>query len=139
MTIYLVKRMEMALRQPLDRITSDHGLTALQYTALSVLRDHPGLSAADLARRSFVSTQAASEMTLLLENSGFVVRETNESDRRSLSIALTTTGREALIACDRRVARFEEAILGGLDGDEIDTLRRAVEHCTTALRDMERA
>ena len=41
----------------LDAVLKESGVTALQYTALSVLERRPTMSAADLARASFVRAQ----------------------------------------------------------------------------------
>jgi len=59
---YLVKELERALRTRIDEVLQPLALTAVQYTALSVLSLHAGMSSAQLARRSFVSPQAANEM-----------------------------------------------------------------------------
>jgi DNA-binding MarR family transcriptional regulator len=66
-TTYLVKQLELAIRAGMDAIVGEFGVTALQYTALSVLARHPGLSAAQMAQRSFVSPQAGNEMVKVLE------------------------------------------------------------------------
>jgi hypothetical protein len=52
---YAVKRVELAVWAHLDDLLKPVGTTALQYTALTVLGRHDGLSAAKLARRSFVT------------------------------------------------------------------------------------
>ena len=40
---YLVKQLELAIRADMDVMAREYGLTALQYTALTVLKRHPGL------------------------------------------------------------------------------------------------
>lgn len=55
LTLYLVKRLELAIRARMDEVLRPHGLTTLQFTALTALRDRDGLSSAQLARRSFVT------------------------------------------------------------------------------------
>ena len=67
---YLVKQVELAIRADMDAHAREHGLTALQYTALTVLQRQPGMSGAQLSRRSFVSPQAGSEMVAHLERKG---------------------------------------------------------------------
>ena len=51
-SLYLVKRVELAVRSHRDDLLRPPGLTALQYTALTVLERHPDLSSAQLARNS---------------------------------------------------------------------------------------
>src|SRR3954469_16525061 len=90
--LYLLKRVELITRAQLEEITREHNLTPLQYTALSVLVEHEGISAAQLGRLSFVSTQAANEMIAILGDKGFVARRPSEVDRRKLETRLTASG-----------------------------------------------
>lgn len=64
--LYLMKQVELAVRAQLDELTRPHGLTALQYTALTVLERHPDITAAHLARNSFVTAQSMSDMVSAL-------------------------------------------------------------------------
>ena len=43
MLLYLVKQVELAVRSHLDNLLRPAGLTALQYTALTVLERHPDM------------------------------------------------------------------------------------------------
>lgn len=52
------------MRAQLEVILRPAGLTALQYTALTVLERHPDLTSAQLARNSFVTAQAMADMVL---------------------------------------------------------------------------
>lgn len=67
MLLYLVKQIELAVRSRLDDLVRPAGLTALQYTALTVLERNTDLSSAQLARRSFVTSQAMADMITALE------------------------------------------------------------------------
>jgi len=60
--LYVMKQVELAVRAELDEIAKPAGLTALQYTALTVLERHPNLTSAQLARNSFVTAQAMADM-----------------------------------------------------------------------------
>ena len=68
--LLLVKQVELAIRARLDEIVRPAGLTALQYTALTVLERHADMSAAQLARASFVTSQSISEIITALEAAG---------------------------------------------------------------------
>ncbi|MFC4565479.1 MarR family winged helix-turn-helix transcriptional regulator [Nocardiopsis mangrovi] len=131
--IYLVKRVELIARAQLDQITREHGLTTLQYTALSVLRAQPGLSAAQLSRRSFVSPQAATEMVGALEAKGMIMREPDAANRRVLRAHLTDAGHTALNACDRGADRIEQQMLRDVAPDDAAALRRALTACASGL------
>src|SRR5579859_2040415 len=100
---YLVKELERALRARIDEILQPLELTAVQYTALSVLSVHAGMSSAQLARRSFVSPQAANEMVGALERRGLIRRQGDSGGGRALSIFLTPFGERTLARCEDHV------------------------------------
>jgi DNA-binding MarR family transcriptional regulator len=52
---YLLKRVQAGLRAEMDEALEAKRLTTPQYAVLSALEREPGISNADLARRSFVT------------------------------------------------------------------------------------
>ena len=84
------------MRAHLDELLKASGITALQYTALTVLEQHDGLPAAQLARRSFVTAQSIADLVRALEQRGLIARERNPENRRELLIRLTDVGRALL-------------------------------------------
>ncbi len=64
--LYVLKQLELAVRSHLDEIFRPIGMSALQYTALTVLERHPNLSSAQLARNSFVTAQSMADMVTTL-------------------------------------------------------------------------
>ena len=133
MLLYLVKQVELAVRSHLDNLLRPAGLTALQYTALTVLERHPDMSAAQLARNSFVTAQSMADMITALEGRGLIERHRDQADRRRLVVALTTAGRELLDDYRDQVAALEQRMLAGLDSGEIARLRRCLHLCHANL------
>lgn len=131
MTLYLVKRLELLVRSLMDDALRPHGVTTLQYTALSVLARHDGMSSAALSRRSFVTPQTMNEMVLWLERHGLVTRERNPKNRRVLLISLTPAGRRTVAECTEIVRALEQRVHDGMDdGERVDfrdCLRRGYE------------
>ena len=80
--MYVIKQIELATRARLDELFRPIGMTALQYTALTVLERHPGLSSAQLARNSFVTTQSMADMVTALEERGLIERHRDAADRQ---------------------------------------------------------
>ncbi|BCJ40734.1 MarR family transcriptional regulator [Actinoplanes ianthinogenes] len=105
--LYLVKQLELAVRARLDELVRGHGITALQYTALTVLERHDGLSAAQLARDSFVTAQSMADMVRALETRSLIRRERNPANRRELLLHLTDEGRALLTAVADPVRELE--------------------------------
>jgi DNA-binding MarR family transcriptional regulator len=131
---YLVKQLQVALRIRLDAVVQPFGLTAKQFTALTVLSEHPGMSSAALGRITFVTAQAAHEMVTILQNKDFVERSIDEHDRKRLQVKLTATGLEVLDECNRRVDALEAEVFHDLDADEQARFRQTLDTCLDAIR-----
>lgn len=132
-TMYLVKQLELVIRAGMDGIAGEFGVTALQYTALSVLARHPGLSAAQMAHRSFVSPQAGNEMVKILDRKGLITRTPDTYNRHIRRISLTPAGQAVLSQCDVRIDRLEARMLDTLESADIEILREALGACTRSL------
>ena len=131
--LYLVKQVELASRARLDEIVRPAGLTALQYTALTVLERHDDMSSAQLARRSFVTAQSMADMITALEGRALIERHRDRADRRRLVVSLTAEGRALLEAFRAEVAALEQTMLAGLSGPEVAALRAALVACHANL------
>ncbi|WP_155981384.1 MarR family winged helix-turn-helix transcriptional regulator [Nocardia sp. BMG111209] len=121
--LYLVKRLELATRSQLDAVLKPSGVTALQYTALTVLERRRTMSAADLARASFVRAQSTSDLVSALERHGLIERSADPANRRRLVISLTAQGHAFLAEYNPLVAQLEERMLVGFDAADRDRFR----------------
>ncbi len=133
MLMYLVKQVELAVRSHLDDMFRPIGLTALQYTALTVLERHADMSSAQLARHSFVTAQSMADMITALEGRGLIERHRDRADRRRLVVALTAEGRDLLDRYRDEVSALEARMVTGLTPDEISSLRRNLHECHANL------
>ncbi|WP_026401468.1 MULTISPECIES: MarR family winged helix-turn-helix transcriptional regulator [Actinomadura] len=131
--LYMVKRLELAVRSNLDDIVRPAGVTALQYTALTVLERHDGLSAARLARDSFVTAQSMADMVRILERRGLIRRERNPASRRELLIRLTDAGRALLAELAEPVRLLERRMLDDLTARQEEQFRLALSRAWRAL------
>jgi len=133
--LYVIKQLELAVRSHLDDIVKAAGITALQYTALTVLDHHDGLSLAQLARDSFVTPQSAADLVANLERNGLARRDRNPRNRRELIVSLTPAGRELLAAHADAVAALEARLTDGLTPEQAADFRGRLDACRLALRD----
>jgi DNA-binding MarR family transcriptional regulator len=133
MLLYLLKQVELAARARLDDIVRPLGLTALQYTALSVLERQDGMTSAQLARNSFVTAQSMADMIGILEDRGLIERRRDQADRRRLVVSLTADGRALLDRCRPQVTALEAAMLAGLTQGEVEDLRHGLRSCHSNL------
>ncbi|GGW39770.1 MULTISPECIES: MarR family winged helix-turn-helix transcriptional regulator [Streptomyces] len=131
--LYMVKQVELIVRSHLDELVRPSGITALQYTALTVLERHDGLSAAQLARDSFVTAQSIADVVRSLESRGLIRRERNPRNRRELLILLTDEGREVLERHAGPVRELEERMVRDLTERQAEQFRLALSKAWQAL------
>ncbi|MBW8793714.1 MAG: MarR family transcriptional regulator [Streptomyces sp.] len=131
--LYMVKQVELVVRSHLDELVKPAGITALQYTALTVLERHDGLSAAQLARDSFVTAQSMADLVRSLETRGLIRRERNPRNRRELLILLTDAGRELLAGAAGPVRELEERMVRELTAHQEEQFRQALSKAWHAL------
>jgi DNA-binding MarR family transcriptional regulator len=97
-----------------------------QYTALSLLQAQPGLSNAQLARRTYVSPQAMNEIVKGLEQRHLVRRMQSPDHGQIKMTNLTDIGERLLEECDGAIDDLEQALFGGLGSVGIRRLRDAL-------------
>ncbi|WP_405571831.1 MarR family transcriptional regulator [Streptomyces phaeochromogenes] len=131
--LYMVKQLELVVRSRLDELLKPTGITALQYTSLTVLERHDGLSAAQLARDSFVTAQSVADVIRSLETRGLVRRERNPRNRRELLILLTESGRDVLARHAEPVRELEERMVRDLTAHQTDQFRQALSKAWQSL------
>ncbi|MFF4112857.1 MarR family winged helix-turn-helix transcriptional regulator [Streptomyces sp. NPDC001714] len=131
--LYMVKQVELVVRSHLDELVKPAGITALQYTALTVLERHDGLSAAQLARDSFVTAQSMADLVRSLETRGLIRRERNPRNRRELLILLTDAARELLAEVAGPVRELEERMVRELTAHQEEQFRQALSKAWHAL------
>jgi DNA-binding MarR family transcriptional regulator len=131
--LYLIKQVELAVRQALDDVVATADLTTLQYTALTVLERHPGITSAELARNSFVRAQTMAEMVTQLLDRGLVARERDANNRKQYLLTLTSEGQQVLDDVFDPVADIETRMLDGFDGGQTEILRTYLLRCRHSL------
>ncbi len=122
-TSYLVARLDRLIRSQLSDVLQPFGLSVPQYTLLSILERRPGLSNAQLARRSYITAQAMHQVVNALEERGLIVRRVSPDHGRIQLTELTDEGAALLKACDEEVTRLEERIFGRLGEKGEERLR----------------
>jgi DNA-binding MarR family transcriptional regulator len=133
--LYVMKQVELAVRAQLDGLLKPSGITALQYTALTVLERRTDVSSAELARNSFVTTQTMADMVTALLGRGLISRHRDQTNRRRLKLRLTAAGRELLDRHRDDVADLEARMLSHLTPQQAAHLRDYMYECRAALAD----
>jgi DNA-binding MarR family transcriptional regulator len=131
--LYAVKQVELAVRAHLDELLRPSGITALQYTALTVLDRRDGLTTAELARSSFVTPQTMGDLVTALERRGLIERHPDPGNRRRLLIGLTEAGQDLLAGFEGAVRALEERMVGDLTAEERAALADHLNRARAAL------
>jgi DNA-binding MarR family transcriptional regulator len=132
---YLVKQVQRQFRQATDAALRPLGLSTAQYSVLFAVSAQPGISAAELARQSFVTRQSLQDVLAGLRRSGLVeVAPTGTGRRRD--ITLTDGARDLLAVAEGAVREVEHRMLAGVDQAEVAcaaaVLRRCRDNLTTS-------
>jgi DNA-binding MarR family transcriptional regulator len=136
---YAARFLERSIRRVLSDALKQFDLTLAQYTVLSLLGIREGLSNAQLARRSYVSPQAMSELVRHLEQRGLVVRAPIPEHARIHPARLTPDGHAVLAECDDVIDRIEQAMIEEAGIDDPDGLADAMMSCARTLAALEPA
>ena len=130
---YAVKQVEQVVRVRLEAVLRPHGITVVQYGALTVLQRRGSMTSSELARNAFVTPQSMAEMMSVLEALGLIEREQDSVDRRRLNVALSSRGQDLLQDCEAEVAELERIMLRDLNDQQVNTLRSALNSCRQSL------
>ncbi|MCM2292664.1 MarR family transcriptional regulator [Allorhizobium sp. BGMRC 0089] len=118
------------------RLRQDFSTTLPRFDVMSALSRAPGgLKMKEISHLLRVSNGNITGIVDKLCEDGFVLRVTPPDDRRTQIIVLTPKGRSEF---DRQAKAHEgwiDAILGGLDADDVDGMIRRLDHLTHTLEE----
>jgi DNA-binding MarR family transcriptional regulator len=132
---YVLKQAQSLLHLRMEEALKPLELTVSHYSCLRRLQIEPGISAAALARRTFVTRQSMNVMLQQLIDRDLVTRPGQPERARALPTALTRSGVHALAAAQLLVDGVEQRMLSGLDAAESATLASGLAACVAALAD----
>ncbi|MFN3216185.1 MAG: MarR family winged helix-turn-helix transcriptional regulator [Acidimicrobiales bacterium] len=127
----LLALVDRGVQRELQTRLNAHGLSVAEYSCLRLLQVTPGLSNAELARRSLVTPQSMNEVVAKLQLRGLIERRNDPGHGRILRTQLSAAGRAQLDqaipevesldaelrgnASDADVAQTTEHLMGVLD------------------------
>ncbi|GAB3633160.1 MarR family winged helix-turn-helix transcriptional regulator [Microbacterium sp. AGC85] len=130
---YSAYRLGRAFNRFAENCALSHGVTLSQLFVLQVLGEGLPLSNAQLARRVFVSSQAAHTVSNELIEMGLVERGDHPTNRRVRLVRLTEHGWEVLEACHAELRTHEDRLTAEL-GDELGgSLAEVLDHSAQVL------
>lgn len=135
----MIGRVDHAVRRQMRRVLSPWDLGVPEFTALSILQRRPGLSNAQMARRTLVTPQSMIEILARLEARGLVVRSSDPNHGRILRSALTTQGAEVVHAAQAEIDRLQDDLLDGLSDEQRRLVHEAMFNAMQRLHDAHHA
>ncbi|CAN5493495.1 hypothetical protein BH10ACT3_BH10ACT3_17440 [soil metagenome] len=130
---FLIKRAQAVLHDAMVEALDPHQLTVPQYAALTALREVPGLSNADLARRAFVTPQTMHAVLADLEHRELLKRHPHPEHRRVLQAELTRSGERLLTSAGAAVDGIEDQMLSALSEQARSRLASGLTSCIESL------
>ncbi|MGO8738867.1 MarR family winged helix-turn-helix transcriptional regulator [Rhodoblastus sp.] len=119
----LLRQAAGAQRLAEERLLADLGVTPPQLAALALIGAHPGLLAADLARKAKLTPQTVSLIVANLRRAGFA-REEEGAASRARPLSLTPAGEKILRQGRERTQAASARLVDGLRPKREKALRR---------------
>lgn len=137
---YLIHDVSRLRRTLYDRWLSPLGITRSQWWVLAFLSRQDGRPQTELAEELDIGKVALGALIDRLEESGFVERRADPSDRRLKRVFLTKQSSLVIETLRERSATFNERILTGIPLESIDsaaqTLRTMKHNIRTAMDEL---
>jgi DNA-binding MarR family transcriptional regulator len=118
-----IKRAEQTTQAAKEHVLRAYGITPAQQTALTILSDHDGITAAELARKCSVTPQTMNSTIGRLERQGLIERMRHSRHGTLIEIRLTDHGRKLFEVADARVAELDRMLGSELTRGELDRLK----------------
>lgn len=117
----VASRSVLALYRPL---LEPHGLTHPQYLVMLTLWEHDPRTVTEIGAALQLDKATLSPLLKRLETAGYITRERNTKDERSLDIALTDAGRALRAEAERIPPHIIQEL--GMSLDELGDLREVL-------------
>ncbi|WP_101101135.1 MarR family winged helix-turn-helix transcriptional regulator [Macromonas bipunctata] len=119
--------------------THTHGITPVQYAALQVVHNQPGIDQRTLARTIAQDTSTTAGVVNRLELRGLLTRNTTPEDRRVRQLHLTPEGEQLLQGLVPDMLRAQELMLAPLTEQERPEFMRMLLRLITENNALSRA
>ncbi len=124
---FTLNRLVGSLNRAADRLLrQNYGMTYSQFLFVVSLRDSGAVSSGVLADRLGVSAAAVSKRTQWFVERGLVVAKPLATDARSVSLALTETGRALADDTSQFLEKQFRATFRGISSVDLDELNRTL-------------
>ncbi len=112
------------------------GLSIPEWRVIAILGRFPGLSAVEVADRTFLDKVAVSRAVSKLIKNGRIDRQFADADRRRSILNLSEEGRRVHDEIAPLALEFERKLLAGLDDEERSALDVAIKRLMSRAREL---
>ena len=130
---YTAYRLSRALNRAAENSALARGITQPQLLILQVLGEGMPLSNAQVARRTFVSSQAAHVVSEELLEAGLIEKVEHPTNRRVRLVKLSEKGWTELEACTEELREREERLSAELGAELGDSLNEVLDRAAALL------
>ncbi|MBE8476429.1 MULTISPECIES: MarR family winged helix-turn-helix transcriptional regulator [Streptomyces] len=132
-TGYLAWQFSQIVAGRLEKALRVEALTLAQHNALQHAARTPGVSAAEIARRSGITAQSMGAAVGQLIERGLLRREPHPTSRRSMRLYTTDDGHSLATRAASIAARIEAETTSPLGPDDKDTIHRLLRQLVEQL------
>lgn len=136
---YAIRRLHQIAVGIFLQEAGESGVTPVQYAALQVVGNQPGIDQRTLARTIALDTSTTGGVIDRLEARGWLERRTSPEDRRARQLFLTSAGDQALADTIPAMLRAQEQILAPLTVRQRTEFMRLLMILVTQNNDFSRA
>jgi DNA-binding MarR family transcriptional regulator len=122
--VFLLAKAYQKAHGRLKKRMADYGLTPIQVLVLEALRDEEGVSAGDLGSKLVLDSATLSGVLERLTEKGWVVKETDETDRRSLRVYLSEKTKQLAEPIGEQRQKANDDVMESLSIEERVLLKR---------------
>lgn len=130
----LVHEVAHMMRVSIDRRLKDHGLTRVQWLALSAIQARPRLTQTELARELKLGAAATGRLVDRLQAGGLVQRLADPNDRRALRLVITGKAGNTLTRLNLLPNQLQDEFMGSMADEELAVLRSGLTKLRDSLR-----
>ena len=136
---YAIRRLHQISVGIFLQSVGEGGVTPVQYAALQVVSNQPGIDQRTLARNIALDTSTTGGVVDRLEARGWLERRTSPQDRRARQLFLTRAGDQTLAETIPAMLRAQEQILAPLTESQRKVFMRMLQVLVTQNNEMSRA
>jgi len=122
--VFLLAKAYQKAHGSMKKRLDEYGLTPIQMLVIEALRDEEGVSSGDLGKKLLLDSATLSGVLERLAEKGWIVKETDEVDRRSLRIYLGNRAKELNEPIGEQRRKANDEIMRKLSAEEKVLLKR---------------